>query len=278
MTSRTLGGVGSLLMVISSISALSSLIALFFPSSTFSIVLGFLGIAFSSLSFVGTILFLVAMNGLANYYQKRSIFNNALYGFLTLILGVIVSIIVAMVAFFSTFNSLFQEGINTVSNIAPSQVFTNALLPFLIVTAIFPVIQTLFYMRAFNKLAWRSGVRKFRTVGLLLLIGTIISLVLSSVVFVLLFASLPLTSLSSLSSTSALSTVSAAGSVVVFVAWIIAAQAFFSLKPQTVQASPPVPPAPDSQIPVVGSVKYCPYCGTQNILDATYCKNCGKKL
>jgi uncharacterized membrane protein len=43
------------------------------------------GVVFLPPSFSGQVLFLVAMNSFANYYEARAIFRNALYGFITVL-------------------------------------------------------------------------------------------------------------------------------------------------------------------------------------------------
>jgi uncharacterized membrane protein len=73
------------------------------------------------LSFVGCILFLVAMHGLANYYKDHSIFSNALYAFITGIVGTIAIIaiaIITLVAEFAHINTAITTPIPTASAIA----------------------------------------------------------------------------------------------------------------------------------------------------------------
>jgi len=74
-TSKILGGVGSLLMVLTS----------FF--GTYTAVLGL----------VGLILVMVALKGLADHYGEKGIFNNALYGVILAIVGIAVSIAIIVI-------------------------------------------------------------------------------------------------------------------------------------------------------------------------------------
>ncbi|MEM2103401.1 MAG: hypothetical protein QW717_00745 [Candidatus Bathyarchaeia archaeon] len=67
-SSKTLGGVGALLMVVG------------FAGFFWTFYSGFLLV-------VGAILVLIALKGLADQYGESGIFNNALYGFLTVIAG-----------------------------------------------------------------------------------------------------------------------------------------------------------------------------------------------
>jgi uncharacterized membrane protein len=216
---RTLGGVGALLVAVGS----------FFPF----------------LSLVGVILVLVAMRGLADYYKDDSLFKNALYGFIFGIIGIIAAIVLFIVFFFSFMIT------NTASNgTTPVAVFTavsavGLLILILVVVLVFFVMQAVFYRRAFDVLSDKSGEKMFRTAGLLLLLGAILTIVL-------------------------------VGFVLLFVGWILVTVAFFSIKtPTTPKEKPPLPPPSFS---FTTDKKHCPNCGTENTSDATYCKHCGSNL
>jgi len=53
------------------------------------------------LNLIGIILVLIGMKGLADFYGEREIFNNALYGFIFGIIGVVVAIALFVMAFLS---------------------------------------------------------------------------------------------------------------------------------------------------------------------------------
>ncbi len=216
----TLGGVGALLVAIGS----------FFPF----------------LSLVGIILILVAMRGLANYYKEDSLFKNALYGFIFGIIGIVAAIALFVTFFFSLIIT------NTASNgTSPVAFFTGGsmlgfLILFLIIVLVFFVMQAVCYRRAFDVLSDKSGQKTFRTAGLLLLLGAILTIIL-------------------------------VGFVLLFVGWILVAVAFFSFKtPATPKEPPPLPPPSFSF--TADKRAYCPHCGTMNAVDAIYCKHCGKNL
>jgi hypothetical protein len=65
------------------------------------------------------------------------------------------------------------------------------------------------------------------------------------------------------------------GGIITFIAWIIAAQGFFSMKAPTTQTYPST-----SQTPTLNTTqkKTCPNCGTENNADSLYCTHCGGKL
>jgi len=220
-SNRTLGGVGALLIAIGS----------FCPF----------------LSLVGIILILVAMRGLADHYKDDSMFRNALYGFISGLIGVIAAIALFVTFFFSVMTTTtVSPGTNPVA--AFSSIYLGAiglLILILVVVFICFLIQAVFYRRAFDALSNKSGEKMFRTAGLLLLIGAALIIVL-------------------------------VGFVLLFVAWILATVGFFSMKVPTTQVSgPPLPPPPFS---ATSGKRNCPYCGGENALDAAFCTYCGKKL
>jgi uncharacterized membrane protein len=204
-----------------------------------------IGSFFPFLSLVGIILVLVAMRGLADYYKEDSLFKNALYGFIFGIIGIVAAIVLFVVFFFSFMTT------NTASNgTVPVAVFTavsgvGLLILILVVILVFLVMQAVFYMRAFDVLSDKSGEKMFRTAELLLFLGAILTIVL-------------------------------VGFVLLFVGWILATVAFFSIKtPTTPKEKPPFPPAFFS---FTTDQKPCPQCGAENVTDSTYCNHCGRKL
>ncbi len=80
-SSKTLSGIGAILIAVGSLTSLS----------------GFMGI----LSLIGIILVLIGMKGLADFYGEKGIFDNALYGFIFGIIGVVVAIALFVTALLS---------------------------------------------------------------------------------------------------------------------------------------------------------------------------------
>jgi len=85
-TSKMLGGIGALMMFIC------------------GLVTFFNGLAGGIIALIGLILVLISLNDLANFYKSRAIFNNALYGVIATIVGVVVAIAVAFFAGFHLCN------------------------------------------------------------------------------------------------------------------------------------------------------------------------------
>lgn len=170
-SSRTMGGIGALLIVIGA--------------------LPFLGAYTSILSLIGLILVLIALNGLANIYNERGIFNNALYGILAGIVGIVVSAAILIFAGVGFFTAL---GIDITTLINDPTAFSRIdwtrftmfadILPYLaialaglVVLFVFFVLSAFFVRRSFNLTAAKSGVGMFNTAGLLLLIGAVLTII-----------------------------------------------------------------------------------------------------
>ncbi|MGD8506413.1 MAG: DUF973 family protein [Candidatus Bathyarchaeota archaeon] len=198
-------------------------------------------VAIPVVNLVGIILVLIAMKGLAEYYNDNRIFENALYGF---IFGIVAIVSFIVVLFAGIFTSVFTGALTALA------LFIVAV----VVMFVFFLLQAVFYRNSFTILSEKSGEKMFDTAGLLLLIGAILTIIL-------------------------------VGAVLQFIAWILAAVGFFSIKTTTTQVSaappsPPPPPSPPSAPTVVVTVekKYCRYCGTENQSDAVFCAKCGKKI
>jgi len=202
--SKNLGGIGAILLVIG--------------------VLGVLGTIYATvLSLVGIILVLIAMKGLADYYNEGGIFNNALYGFLTTIVGGVASVAVLVISVILALTTLITDWANPTEWETLFQDFTNlsalwtllgSIIAALIVAFIFAVITALFYRKSFNLLAAKSGVNMFSTAGLLLLIGAVLTIIL-------------------------------VGFIIIWIAFILLAVGFFSIK-TTIQPPPAASPTPQS--------------------------------
>jgi ribosomal protein L40E len=135
------------------------------------------------------------------------------------------------------------------------------MVPIMPAVSVASLVQALFTMRAFNLLAVKSEVRLFRTAGLALVAGSLLGLILGCIGVLLFLAA-------SISVTGVL-VIPFAGTAIGYLAWIVAAQAFFAVKVPTSQALP---------ASAAVQVKYCPQCGAANLQDAVFCVRCGKKL
>ncbi|MCW3980566.1 MAG: DUF996 domain-containing protein [Candidatus Bathyarchaeota archaeon] len=211
-TSKNLGGIGAILIALGP--------------------LGFFGTPYAGLlSLIGVILVLIAMKGLSDHYNEAGIFNNILYGFVTTIVGFVVTVGVVVSSFLMSLSDLgindwtdatewtgaIQEGFMDFSVLIN---FIVAVILAVVVLFVFLVISSILYRKSFNTLAEKSGVGMFSTVGLLMLIGAILTIV-------------------------------AIGLVLIWVAIILLAVGFFSIKRTPTQPPPPAPeptaaPSPSS--------------------------------
>jgi uncharacterized membrane protein len=261
-TGKTLGLISSLIFVVVPAVAISLLIA--FISSIISAIqlnglngvtpqlggLALFGAGFgismvilAIASIVGLILLLIAMNSLANYYNTPGIFKNLLY-------AVIIDIVTIVVVVALDFALLIPATRNISTSITtdPGSVFGGAFVGFIlvaIIAVVMLIISAVLVMRSFNLLGEKSEVDSFKTAGLLYLIGVLLSIVVI-------------------------------GGIIAWIGFIFAAIGFHRLKPLPPNSVPvtypPQVPPPTTTI----ETKRCPYCQTENRMDATYCRFCGK--
>ena len=209
-SSKNLGGIGAILIIIGTLA--------FFIQPL--LTLGF--------CFIGAILMLFALHGFADYYKEKGIFSNGLYGFIALIVGSIVTFAGFFYLFFYSSNatnllSKLYPGFNgdwsmlpnltANTNLNPADIvpFIGPILAVIFVAWIFIIITTFFTWRSVKALSSKSQVGLLSTAGLLLLIGGIIPLL---------------------------------GLVLIWIAVLLLAFAFFQIKPQPEQqaaiiSSPP---------------------------------------
>jgi uncharacterized membrane protein len=204
-TNKNLGGIGAILMFI-----------------------GVLPIAntYGILELVGLILVLVAMYGLAKHYMESGIFNNALYGVITAIVGVMLFAVVAVYALFGFFAGLgFSIGIGNftdwvtglatmdLTNLSLSLIsdFVVYILLALVVLFVFVVITAVFLRKSLGLLSAKTGVGLFGTTGIIILVGAILTII-------------------------------AIGVILIWIAFLLLAIAFFQIRTHQTQP-PPIPQA-----------------------------------
>lgn len=204
-TGKYLGGIGALLIVIAGL-------------ATFGVpYAGVLGL-------VGLILVLISTKFLADHYGERGIFNNALYA---LIIGIIGFIAFIGIAVYSVLSTLAELGINT-ENLSDLPIiiqqrimegdtgFIWSLLGAIIlawaILSICLIIATIFSRKSLNLLSTKTEVGLFGVAGILMLIGGILF-----IIFI--------------------------GVILIWIAWILIAAAFFSIKTQPTQTTHPPPPS-----------------------------------
>jgi uncharacterized membrane protein len=165
---KSLGGVGALL----------GFVSVFPYVNTFGIV-----------PLISLILILIGAKGLADHYNEAGIFNNALYGVVTIIVGAVVAAALAFTAFVSVFSDVgltFSNASNwqnLISQVTETQwmdaFFSAAGYIFLTVAIffVFAVVSAIFFRRSMVLSAGKTGVGLFGSAGMVLLIGAILTIV-----------------------------------------------------------------------------------------------------
>jgi uncharacterized membrane protein len=174
-TSRILGGIGALLMFIGVIPYISY---------------------FGIVELIGAILVLTALYSLGRYYQEGGIFNNALYGIVTGIVGVVIAVAVGisvvlvniqdfLMKLFPSWNGDWST-IPSLSGMTPntSNIGIGDIIPFIVgailifvILWVFAIIATFLIRRSLTQLSVKSSVGLFGTAGILLLIGAFLVIV-----------------------------------------------------------------------------------------------------
>jgi uncharacterized membrane protein len=219
-SSKTLGGIGALLLFVAVIA---------------SLLIPYGGLICGA---VGLILVLIGLHGLAEYYHDHSIYSNALYAVVAVAIGIItaVGIIVATVlinveklkAFITQIYPGWNGDWGNLQNMTPD---TNAIqsgnidfsvivpiligiLAFAVVVWVFAIIATFFARKSLKNVSDRSTVGLFGTAGLLMLIGAVLIIALGL------------------------------GLLLVWIGTLVLAIAFFQLHPvaPVVEQAPPPPP------------------------------------
>lgn len=177
-TNKTLGGVGALLLLISCLPFISP-------------VVGILGL-------IGFILVLIALNGFADYYKEKGIFNNALYGVIIFIIGIVVTIAAAiyiLVDFLTSLGIDFTnwqslQSIDWASIITPDKILEliGSGIIALVLLFIFCILSAYFFKKSLDMLATKTDVKLFATTGLILLIGAVLTIILIG--FILIFVAM----------------------------------------------------------------------------------------
>ena len=168
MSAKNMGGVGSLLLVISGILAFGGI-------DTSGILIGLLVI-------VGIVLVLGALESMGTFYGDKKIFRDALYALIIGIVGTIVFIGTSIVASnsiaqaaapqfitnFSAYNSQLINSMNLMFNLVIVEIF------------VFATITMIFFRSALGRLSTKTHVRLFGITGWFMIISAILAGILVS--------------------------------------------------------------------------------------------------
>jgi len=162
------------------------------------------------LSIIGIILVFIALKGIADTYGDSSIFQNALYGIIFLIVGAVAGAVVILGAFFGIG---WNMGTSATMDFTDIWAFIGTIIIGAVILFVFYLLSAIFFKKSFDTLATKTGERMFGTAGLLMLVGAILTIVL-------------------------------VGLILLLIAWILVAVAFFSIKTTAAQPVPSPPSAP----------------------------------
>ena len=159
---KTLGGVGSLLVLLGAI-----------PN------VGFV------LAIVGFILILVAVKNVSEAISEPKIFNDMIIAVLMAIIGLVVFGVIVAVAILSFI------GLGNVSTVTPGTIPSGLvnglalLIGGLVVVWVFYLVSAIFLRKSYDRIAMRLNVNMFHTTGLLYLIGAALTIVFVGLLIVL---------------------------------------------------------------------------------------------
>ncbi len=160
----------------------------------------------------GIILVLIALKGFAEHYREKGIFNNSLYGTVIVIVGIVAAILIFIILILPIAPELAK--IDWTNTAAVQEFVRKHLWSFLgpivgayLTLVISLIISAIFFRKSLDALSAKSGEKMFETAGLVWLIGAILSIIL-------------------------------VGFIIIWIAWIILAVGFFSMK-TTVETPPP---------------------------------------
>jgi uncharacterized membrane protein len=216
-SSKNLGGIGAILLFVGILPYIN-----------------YLGIV----EIIGAIMVLVALHGIGSHYKDSEIFNNALYGIIAGIVGIVTAIVIGIALVlpsitdfimkiypswngdWSTLSSLSSMTPET-SNINFSDIvpFITAALVIFVVLWVFAIIAAFLLRRSLRLVSAKSNTGLFSTAGLLLLIGAVLIIAFGL------------------------------GVILIWIAMLILAIAFFTMKtsaeqPVTTASATPPPPTP----------------------------------
>jgi uncharacterized membrane protein/predicted RNA-binding Zn-ribbon protein involved in translation (DUF1610 family) len=249
-TSKLLGGIGALLIFLS-----------IFLSVT---------INFGYLSIIGVILILISLYSFTKIYKDKEIFNNALFGTISAIIGSILSVVIVITTIWPTLKELVYQitpewngeiadlanALSSVTNIdnfdySTLLQFTHGLLLLFIIAWVFLIITMFFLRRSLKKLATHSDTNLFATTGLILLISAALAII-------------------------------GLGLILLLITPLLLAIAFFTIKEQKLtppyttefSSTPQHTPTPTN----TETKLYCPQCGASILPENFTCPHCGKQI
>ncbi len=267
-SNRTLGGISACLFLIGIVSQITSLFQITFPKSIGIAILSGVGGLFSLLTFVGLILFLIAMYGFSKDYKEPKIFSNILNGLIfTIVAAFAAGLILVAIVLLNLTNLFPNAGSSAASSTQITSSMSKIVSEALPVFSIVGIVWIAFNVLSLNLLGDKSKVPLFKTGAKVLLSGALLNVVIAIIFAIVAFyVSISFNTLLALL---------VVGGLVQDAAWLLLAMSYFRIQaPAT-----PVPAVTTQNVtPTSGQIKYCGNCGAPNQPDALYCARCGQKV
>jgi uncharacterized membrane protein len=171
---KNLGGVGALLIVLSPIAMAGT------------------GI----LAIVGLILLLISLKGMARHFKERRIFDNALYGVVLAVVGVVISLVVIMVTAIAALSRYGVDFLRPMDWVRMGQIFSRmanfgemwslfgGIAAAIVVLFVFLIVAVIYFRRTLVTLAAKTDVQLFSTAGLIMLVGAVLIIVVIGLLLV----------------------------------------------------------------------------------------------
>jgi uncharacterized membrane protein len=169
-----LGGVGALLIVLSPIAMAGT------------------GI----LAIVGLILLLISLKGMARHFKERRIIDNALYGVVLAVVGVVISLVVIMVTAIAALSRYGVDFLRPMDWVRMGQIFSRmanfgemwslfgGIAAAIVVLFVFLIVAVIYFRRTLVTLAAKTDVQLFSTAGLIMLVGAVLTIVVIGLLLV----------------------------------------------------------------------------------------------
>jgi uncharacterized membrane protein len=150
------------------------------------------------LPLAGIILLLIGLKGLSEYYNEAGIFNNALYGTIIAIVGVIIVGAIAVVALLGLFNVILPSWngdwtslSSMVSQIDVNSITFSQISPYIglflldyVLLFVFSLVFAFLYRKSMNQLSTKSGIGLFGATGTVMLVGGVLTIILIGYVII----------------------------------------------------------------------------------------------
>ncbi|MGM0649634.1 MAG: DUF996 domain-containing protein [Bacteroidota bacterium] len=184
-----------------------------------AVIIPFLGFLAGLAAFI---LLLISFHNFSRYYETPGIFKNALVGFILPLAGGIVGGIILVAATASSFFSMSSMDMENLQDL--TAMINKSVVSFSIAGVIMfgsYIIGYFLFFKSMKMLAEKSGIKHFKTAGLLYFVGIIVTFIILVVVVLILVTA---------SASPFLTFLLLIGSIIMLVGWVFHIIAYFTIK------------------------------------------------